>query len=361
MSFQTPNGSPTSQGGWPVGAVTRLPNGKEATYFNVGEDEMQERLRALQQERRRATPDDEPFEEEASPMPPRQQCVGLWASLADEETLDQVRHNIPCAWYQLYRVHALLQFVVSMAEKGTAWKGGSSLFGDGSNSHEELYHAHWRDLADSLCRILDRLGATKDEMRAHVEKIKLEDFWGEEQRHLEPVVAAEDQKYHDDMAEKARQAGRGTSSAPQQIFQLPAPQSPTPRALQDRHPREVANMTRHNTARQRTITGRVQRKTTTRRNAASAVAQGLPEESTNSSPVIGNSFASKAATGKSSKIAYGLNSDNILDNKTRSLRKKTKDQSNLRPASAGVIDGRVDTKRRRGAQRKITTSSLAVP
>ncbi|KIW25550.1 uncharacterized protein PV07_08716 [Cladophialophora immunda] len=149
------------------------------------------------------------------------------------------------------------------------------------------------------------------------------------------------------------------------------PRQTTLQALKSQQPGKFGNITARQgeKARSGAQENKAHLRTTTRGNEAPRKAREVPGNSTNSGPVGGNSFASTAAMGKSSRIAYGLSPDNIIridddnDNDKRSIRKRPNPKTNQSPASSRVIDARVDTKRQRGRTqrpRKITSSDSAV-
>ncbi|KAF3768299.1 hypothetical protein M406DRAFT_75465 [Cryphonectria parasitica EP155] len=335
---------------------TRLANGEEATFFNTGYLMIGQDLENLARKRRKATPDFELLEPEARPMPARQQCAGLWPSLPDGDAVDQVQRDIPDAWYQLCRVSALLQFIMLMAEKGGFWRRGLHLFGDGSN-HEGQSDGYWRHVADTLCDILHKMEATKAEAREHMQKIPLDEFWKVELENLEPIAAEAEQKYHEAMVEQVRQVGLESASSTQQTAQGTVSQPATPQALRARQPGKVrkSQAARPNRTRPRTQKAQEsqesqesqkdgsQLRTMIRGNVASRAALNFSEDSKNSGPAMGSSFAS-TASGKSSRMAYGLNTKSIIDIEKRSLRNQKK-KTNQTPASTGVLDGRVDTRK----------------
>lgn len=335
MTFGSPTGG--SEVSQDEQLATRLPNGKEANFFNVEAKILQERLQIAEKAKRRCTPDIEtPFQSEIPPMQAKQQCTGLWSSLPDKETLDEARERIPSAWYQVYLALAMIQLLVSMAEEKGTWSSSPVLFEDGSNSHEEdeLSYSYWRDVSVSACRILrEKMGATKTDIRAHLQqKIGLNAFWELERDFLRPIAAVEEDKYRDAMTKKWQQPRSEQPSPARATTRRATPRQTTPQALKAQRPGKVDKIT----ARQGKKTGLGTRgnrallsATTTRRNAAPGTARGVPGNSTNSGSVGGDSFASTGATGKSSRIAYDLSSKNIItignddkDNDKRILRRR---------------------------------------
>ncbi|KAL7919850.1 hypothetical protein ACQKWADRAFT_300227 [Trichoderma austrokoningii] len=341
--------------------AARLPNGKEATFINMAETILHQRLAGVERERRQCTPDVEtPFQSAIRPMFAKQQCRGLWASLADVEMLDEARKGISSAWYQFYTALAMIQMLASKAEEEGAWNSSSVLFGDGSNSHEEpeLSHSYWRDVTDSVCRILvEKMGTTKTEMRAHLQKkIELDVFWGVERDYLRPIAASEDDKYRDAMNETWGHTRLEPPSSPQPTTRRAISRQTAPQALETQQPGKVRKITARKGEKTRLgiQKSRAHLRTTTRGNEASRKAREVPGNSTDSGPVRGNSLASTAATVESSGIAHGLSPDDIIpidednDNDKRSLRKQPNSKTNQSPASSQIIDGRVDTKRHLG-------------
>ncbi|KAK4163071.1 hypothetical protein QBC43DRAFT_320481 [Cladorrhinum sp. PSN259] len=369
MTFNTPTcGSPSHD--FESQPASSPHNGENATYFDVIFPGINQRLIDLEQSRRQGTPEIEPFGPETSPVSASEQCAELWPYLAQEEILDEMRHNIPCAWYQLLRVFALLQLVVSTTEMGGFWRDGWNLFSDGGN-HEEQSYTYWRNMADGLDRILDRMRVPKADMRKHVQDIQLEGFWEVELRHLRLLAAEEEQKHHHFMTQLAQQGGLENSAAPHETPQQRA--AGTPRTLQARQPRKSKAT--------KTAPPRTQKKGTTWANATSKAARDTSEEIIDLGSIVGDNFQSTAATG--SKITYGLNAEAIINKSKRSLRDRGKKQTDQTLAGTNnrslrdrgkkqieqtlvgtrVIDGRVGTrKQQRRAQwsGKIHGSNSAV-